>query len=93
MASDPFRLACKFCGWRPATDLTMGVAAQHFETEHDVTEPAFELIVVCDRCDGQMDLFATLDQGNHFEHHYECTPCHRGRRLKQRKEDAAPTGE
>lgn len=89
MSKDVFALACQHCGWRPDSNLTMSVAAQHFETEHDTTEPKFELIVVCDRCDRQMDLFATLDQGDHFEHHYQCEPCHRGRRLKQRKEDAA----
>lgn len=84
--ADPMRLACVHCGWRPGDDLTIGVAAQHFETEHDTDDVKFELVVVCDRCDRVMALFATLDQGGHFDHHYQCEPCHRGRVVKQRKE-------
>lgn len=82
--TDPFRLACKHCGWRPDKDLTMGVAAAHFEIEHGTTEPIFDLIVICDRCDKQMTLFATIPNGDRLEHHYQCEPCHRGRVINQR---------
>jgi hypothetical protein len=77
--ADPFALACKHCGWRPPGDLVMGVAAAHFETEHDTTDVAFDLVVVCDRCDRVMTHLATIGD----QHHYECAPCHRGRVIKQ----------
>lgn len=84
--ADPFRLACKHCGWRPPEDLEMGVAAAHFETEHNTTEVAFDLVVVCDRCDGVMPLFAILGE----EHHFQCEPCKRGRIIRQRPPVAEP---
>jgi DNA-directed RNA polymerase subunit RPC12/RpoP len=81
VSKNVFALACKHCGWRPDPNLTMGVAAQHFETEHDTTEPRFELIVVCDRCDRVMTHLATIGE----EHHYQCEPCRRGRVIHQRE--------
>jgi hypothetical protein len=85
MSKDPFALACKHCGWRPPVDLQMGVAAAHFETEHDTADVAFDLVVVCDRGDRAMTYFATV--GN--EDHFHCEPCHRGRVVRRAPEAAS----
>lgn len=77
-----FALACKHCGWRPPGDLAMGVAAAHFETEHDTTDVAFDLVVVCDHCDRAMTYFASIGNQDHFE----CKPCHRGRVVTRQPE-------
>ncbi len=75
-----FALKCKTCGWRPDDDLTGGVVAAHFTTEHQSDDVQMEMVVVCNRCDGEMAHFATIGR----EVHYQCDPCHRSRVVKQR---------
>jgi len=76
---DGMALTCKHCGWRPDEDLTMGVLAAHFESEHGTGNVELDLIVLCPRCDKAMEFFASL--GN--EDHFQCEPCHRGRKIRR----------
>ena len=57
-------------------DITTGVMAAHFETEHDTTDVELELVVVC-RCDRTMIFERSVGNKDHFV----CEACHRRRVL------------
>lgn len=76
---DGMALTCQLCGYRPADNLTMGVLAAHFETEHDTADVRLDLVVICDRCDVVMPLQRT--QGRKSYH--DCPRCHRTRVITQ----------
>lgn len=51
---DGMALICRTCRWRPDQELTVGLVAAHFETEHDTDAVRLELVVLCPRCDTAM---------------------------------------
>lgn len=71
-------LACKHCRHRMPEDVTMGVAAAHFEIEHDTTEVEFELVVVC-RCEREMP-YVGSEGGRDL---FWCEPCKRGKAIRR----------
>jgi hypothetical protein len=73
-----FALACVHCRFRFPMDITTGVMAAHFQTEHGTDEVKVELVVVC-RCDEVMTLTRTAGQ----RHFYDCPGCHRSRTVTQ----------
>jgi hypothetical protein len=81
---DGFGLACQHCRFVFPIDITVGVLAAHFETEHDTTDVRVELVVLCPRCTGVMELLHTV--GNKL--HYGCAPCHRTRIVTQEADHA-----
>lgn len=90
---DLLKLSCATCGFviRDSA-LSIGVIAAHVETEHpeQVKEDGspdvqLAMVAVCTKCDEVLPLFATIDQGDHFEHHYNCERCHRSYKIKQGK--------
>lgn len=76
---DGFGLACTHCRYLFPLDITTGVLAAHFETEHDTTDVKLELVVLCPRCNGAMELESTRGNLSSFA----CKPCHRTRVVKQ----------
>lgn len=92
---DLLHLACKYCGWVIPKDLTLGVIAEHFRTEHPEAvkedgKPKIDLdmVAVCTKCHEKMPLFATLDEGDHWRHTYNCEPCRRSYTINQNKSAA-----
>jgi hypothetical protein len=92
---DLMRLACETCHFVIRDNNTpLGVIAAHVETEHpdqrkDDGEPdvRLEMVACCTKCGDVMPLFASLDQGDHYDRHYTCERCHRGYMIKQAKTD------
>lgn len=75
--SDGMALACRHCGFRPDLDLTQGVVAAHFETEHNTTKIHLDLIVVCPRDDTSMVFERRVGNRDVFG----CPTCYRTRRI------------
>jgi transposase-like protein len=81
---DGFGLACRHCGHVFPEAVTVGVAAAHFEIEHDTTDVAFELVVLCFRCKTAMRLdHSAPARAGGQRHTYSCDPCHRTLVVKQ----------
>lgn len=76
---DGMALVCNTCRWRPREELTVGLLAAHFETEHGTDKVHMELVVLCPRCDQPMEFDFTLGDDDHFR----CAPCHRGRVIRR----------
>lgn len=77
-------LKCRFCGWRPADDVTIGAVAEHFKTEpgHGDGAVTFDLVVICPRCDKPMVLDRIIRPGRE---QYACpAPCYRTRVVTRR---------
>lgn len=75
-------LRCRYCPWRPADDVTVGVVSAHFETEPDHGDGAvaFELVVIC-RCGAEMACEREIRSGRM---QYACpAPCYRTRIVTQ----------
>lgn len=79
MSAKDFGLACVHCEYVFPSDITMGVAAAHFETEHDTKDIQMNMVVLCNRCGKPMKLYATVGR----EDHYSCTPCQRARIVRR----------
>jgi hypothetical protein len=76
-------LKCRFCDWRPADGTTVGVVAAHFDTEpeHGDGSIAFDLVVLCPRCDKPM----AIDHTGPDRERYSCpAPCYRSRVITRR---------
>ncbi|MCW2900134.1 MAG: hypothetical protein JWO67_2399, partial [Streptosporangiaceae bacterium] len=56
----------------------VGVAAAHFETEHDTTDVKFELVVL-----SRDDTVMVLERRDGNKLHYACPTCHRSRVVSQ----------
>jgi transposase-like protein len=78
-ASDGMALICATCRWRPTGDLTVGVLAAHFETEHDTSHIHMELVALCPRCDQPMTFERSIGNRDIFA----CEPCHRTRTIRR----------
>ncbi len=77
-------LKCRYCDWRPGDDVTIGVVGEHFSTEpdHGDGSVAFELVVLCPRCDKPMSLDRIIRPGRE---QYSCpAPCYRTRVVTRR---------
>lgn len=77
VTADGLVLACRHCGWRPPVDLTQGVLAAHFETEHDTAAVHLDLLVVCPR-DAASMTFVRREPGRDI---FECPQCRCTRRV------------
>jgi hypothetical protein len=93
---DLMHLSCAVCGWVIPADLSLGVVEQHFVTEHPehVKEDGapkidLEMVAVCTKCNEKMPIFATLDEGDHWTHTYNCEPCGRSYTINQNKAESA----
>lgn len=75
------QLACRFCGWRPIAEKTIGLVAAHIETEHPGEELELDMVVICPSCDNVCPL--TMDDGKRFIH--DCPSCKRTYRIPHRK--------
>jgi transposase-like protein len=78
-APDGMILVCATCRWRPDGDLTVGVLAAHFETEHDTSHVRMELVVLCLRCDAEMAFERSAGSRDIFA----CAPCRRTRAIRR----------
>lgn len=72
---DGMALLCKTCRWRPTEELTAGLLAAHFETEHGTDKVELELVVLCPRCDEPMAFDRSVGNRDYFS----CERCHRTR--------------
>jgi len=80
-----FALACGECGWRPASEVTMGVFKAHVETEHpdtDANDLRMDMVVVCPRDNTVAPLTRSkpLADGRTLCIH-DCPTCHRTYRV------------
>lgn len=72
-------MACQECKHQFSGELSMGVVAAHFETEHGTDKVALELVVLCPRCERVMDLERSVATAHGTDDHFWCAPCHRSR--------------
>lgn len=77
------RLCCQHCRWRPPLDITQGVMAAHFETEHDTEDIRLELIAICTRDDSELSLTHTEPGPVYDTHTYDCLQCFRTYGIRQ----------
>lgn len=68
-------LCCPECRWLPGGKATLGEVKAHFADDHDGVAVRMNLVVLCARCLGAMEVFATHGL-NDF---YECWTCRRSR--------------
>lgn len=76
-------LQCRHCTWIPSDDVTMGVVVAHFATEpdHDNGKIAFNLVVLCPRCDKPMQYDRTIHPDRD---QFSCpAPCYRTRTINR----------
>ena len=67
-------LECHICHWRPPEDMTMQVAAMHFQYDHDTEEIRMDLSAVC-TCGETMTLTETRPTGGGFKDWFCCGVC------------------
>lgn len=72
---DGMALICQTCRWRPREELTVGILAAHFDTEHGTEDIRMELVVLCPLCDQPM----TFDRSWGNRDYFSCEGCQRSR--------------
>lgn len=90
MAKDPdgMGLCCIHCRFVFPGEITSGVMAAHFETEHGTTDVKLELVALCPRCEKPMmfERTETLSSGL-LRDYFSCNDCHRSRTVHRNPEE------
>jgi hypothetical protein len=84
MSGGTLRLRCPYCGWWPRDNLTAGLLAAHYDTEHPSEPVRLGLVMRCDHCAEPMELTRTETTTTGRRLHYTCEGCHRSARQFQR---------